>query len=105
MSVVMLVGQEGTRANALLGWGRLMVGVAIGTTPVFLNDVDHTHPQLLARLQGLFEVGAVIAYALYLLGVLASSSLSGGRARVVRMCGWAGVGLGCWHAIASFAWP
>jgi class 3 adenylate cyclase len=105
MSVVMLVGQERTRLNALLGAATLMVGLAIGTTPSFLDKVDPTDPQLLARLQGLFEVGAVVTYAMYLLGLLALSSLTGRRARVVRICGWTAIGLGAWHAIASFAWP
>ena len=105
MSVVLLLGQQHTRANAFLGCATLMVGLAIGTTPVYLDKVDQAHPQVLARLQGLFEAGAAIAYALYLLAVLGSSSLSGGSARVVRTCGWAAVGLGGWHAIACFAWP
>ena len=105
MSVVMIVGQVFNRTNALVASATLMVGLALGTSPYFLNQVDPAHPELLARLQGLFEAAAVVLYAMFLLSLLTSSSVTGTRARIVRGSAWAATGLGAWHAVASFAWP
>jgi class 3 adenylate cyclase len=105
LSVIMVVGVEHTRPNGLLAAATLVAALAIGTLPPYVHRVDRDQPDLLARLQGLFEVGAIVLYGMYLLAILASSTVSGRRARIVRCCAWTIVALAGWHAVASFAWP
>jgi class 3 adenylate cyclase len=105
ISVVLFLSLERSRTNTLVSAGMLTIGLAIGTIPPFWNRVDPVHPGLLARLQGVFEVGAIVVFAMFMLTILESSTLTEKRAAVVRVCGWSGIGLGCWHAIASFTWP
>jgi len=105
MAGVLFFSQERNRTNVLWSSGTFAVGMAIGTTPFFLNDVDPTNPELLARLQGVFEVGVAVIFGALMLALLDSSTLTGTRSQAVRACSWAAIGLGGWHAIASFTWP
>lgn len=105
ISVAVLVSAERSRTNVLIATATILVGLNVGTIPVFANQVDPAHPELLARLQGLLEVGAIVAYAVYLLELQRSSSVTGKRAEFARASAWTAIGLSCWHAIASFAWP
>jgi hypothetical protein len=105
MSVIMVVSGERTRPNGLLAAATLVVALAVGTLPFYVHRVDRDRPELLSRFQGIFEVGAIVLYGLYLLAILASSSVSGPRAHRVRVCAWTIIALAGWHAVASFSWP
>lgn len=104
LAMVLVIALENTRTNQALAAATLVVAVAIGTFPLYDGQVDPDAPSLGARLQGLFEVGGIVLYSVYMLAVLASSSLSGTRARVVRACAWATIALAGWHAVASYTW-
>ncbi len=105
LAILLLFSQERSRTNVLLSGSTLAIGLAIGTTSMFLNRVDPADPDLLARLQGMFEVGAIVTFGMLMLSLLDSSSLDGWRARMVRLCGWTAIPLAGWHAIASLTWP
>lgn len=105
LAVLLLFSQERSRTNVLLSGSTLLIGLAIGTTPRFLDRVHPDDPDPLARLQGMFEVGAVVTFGILVLSLLESSSLDGRRARIVSLCGWAAIPLAGWHAIASSVWP
>ncbi|GGO91348.1 hypothetical protein GCM10011584_25210 [Nocardioides phosphati] len=105
MAVMMSIGIERTRSNVLAGLFAGLVGLAVGTMPTYTDKVDPTHPQLLARLQGLTESAAVALAGCYMLSLLASSELRGRRASIVRASAWAAVALGGVHAAMSLAWP
>lgn len=104
-SILLFLSQERIRSNVFMSAGTFAVGMALGTTPIFLNRVNPVHPEFLARLQGIFEVAVLAMFGMLMLALLDSSSLTGRRAQVVRVCSWTAIGLGGWHAIASFAFP
>lgn len=105
MGSVMIVSDQRSRMNSYLFGFICSVGLDLVTLGHVRHHVDRIHPSVWARLQGLTEAGAFVFSGLLVFALLASSSLIGRRAQVVRILGVAAIVLGFAYALAAVLWP